>query len=102
MDQSSIVTTGQGQVEINYDSQKEVYYSFFSELDSVVDTLTTYADNNNTAFTNFDLAYGGEISKWVKVANSLRLRLAIRISKVDPVKSKNGGRKSNCSEVRSN
>ena len=74
--------------EINYDSQKEVYYSFFSELDSVVDTLTTYADNNNTAFTNFDLAYGGEISKWVKVANSLRLRLAIRISKVDPVKAK--------------
>ena len=73
---------------IEYDSQKDVYYSFFSELDEIVDTLTSYADADNKAFTNFDLAYGGNTSKWVKVANSLRLRLAIRISKVDPEKAK--------------
>jgi len=78
---------GSSASEIDYDSQREVYYSFFDELDNVVDTLTKYADNNNTAFTNFDLAYAGKISKWVKAANSLRLRLAIRISNVDPVKA---------------
>ena len=74
--------------EIDYDTQKDIYYSFFSELDTAVDTLTRYADNNNKSFTKFDLAYGGDISKWVKAANSLRLRLAIRISKVDPAKAK--------------
>jgi hypothetical protein len=74
--------------EIDYDDQKTVYYSFFSELDAAVDTLTKYADAKNKSFTNFDLAYKGAISNWVKAANSLRLRLAIRISKVDPAKAK--------------
>jgi hypothetical protein len=79
---------GSTATEIDYDAQKDVYYSFFNELNTVVDTLTKYADAKNTAFAKFDLAYGGDMSKWVKVANSLRLRLAIRISKVDPTKAK--------------
>lgn len=74
--------------EIDYDAQKDVYYSFFTELNTAVDTLTKYADASSTAFTKFDLAYSGKMAKWVKVANSLRLRLAIRISKVDPEKAK--------------
>jgi hypothetical protein len=74
--------------EVDYDSQKDVYYSFFDELDTVVDTLTRYADQNNTAFTDFDLAYAGKMAKWVRAANSLRLRLAIRISNIDPLKAR--------------
>src|ERR1035437_3491120 len=54
---------------INYDSQKDVYYKFFAELDSVIPVLSKYADDKNTSFTNFDLAYGGDVSKWVKAAN---------------------------------
>jgi len=73
---------------INYDTQQKVYYSFFSELDSAVSVLTTYAKQGNLAFKKFDLAYAGNVSQWVKIANSLRLRLAIRISKVDPVRAK--------------
>jgi hypothetical protein len=79
---------GSTESDIEYDSQKDIYYSFFSELDAAVDTLTRYADRKNSSFENFDLAYGGDISKWVRAANSLRLRLAIRISKVDPVKAR--------------
>jgi len=73
---------------INYDTQQKVYYSFFSELDSAINVLTTYAKQGNLAFKKFDLAYAGNVSQWVKIANSLRLRLAIRISKVDPIKAK--------------
>jgi hypothetical protein len=85
-----IIYSNYGSTEstIEYDSQKDIYYSFFSELDTAVDTLTKYADEGNKSFTKFDLAYGGNISKWVKVANSLRLRLAIRISNVDPEKAR--------------
>jgi len=72
---------------INYDSQKDVYYHFFEELDEAIPILSKYADNKSSSFTNFDLAYGGDISKWVKAANSLRLRLAMRISKVDKTKA---------------
>ncbi len=72
---------------INYDSQRDVYYKFFEELDSAIPVLSKYADDRNSSFTNFDLAYGGDVSKWVKAANSLRLRLAMRISKVDKGKA---------------
>ncbi|HEX3008005.1 MAG TPA: SusD/RagB family nutrient-binding outer membrane lipoprotein, partial [Bacteroidales bacterium] len=46
------------------------------------------ADAGNKSFVNFDLAYSGSIGNWVIVANSLRLRLAIRIANIDPQKAK--------------
>jgi hypothetical protein len=69
---------------IDYDCQKEVYHTFFKELDTAVSVLAEFANGDVQRFTNFDLAYGGDYSKWIKFANSLRLRLAIRISLVEP------------------
>lgn len=74
-----------------YDSQQEVYNAFFSELDIAVANLN--ADISSTRFSEFDMSYGGDYSKWIKLANSLRLRLAIRVSKVDPAKAKQEGEK---------
>ena len=39
-------------------------------------------------FGSFDLIYGGNVTKWLHFTNSLRLRLALRISKVDPARAK--------------
>lgn len=74
-----------------YDSQEEAYAAFFADLDTAVENLM--ADIDDEKFTAFDLSYGGELNNWVKLANSLRLRLAIRISKVDPAKAKIEGEK---------
>lgn len=74
-----------------YDSQQEAYNAFFADLDTAVASLM--ADIDGTQFEAFDLSYGGNYTNWVKLANSLRLRLAIRISKVDPVKAKMEGEK---------
>tara|TARA_R110002167_G_scaffold265789_3_gene472539 strand:+ start:5307 stop:6893 length:1587 start_codon:yes stop_codon:yes gene_type:complete len=74
-----------------YDSQQEAYNAFFADLDTAVESLM--ADINSQRFTAFDLSYGGNYTNWVKLANSLRLRLAIRISKVDPAKAKSEGEK---------
>jgi hypothetical protein len=41
--------------------------------------------------SNFDEVYGGDMSMWIKYANSLRLRLAMRISKVDPALAQTEG-----------
>jgi hypothetical protein len=68
---------------INYDSEEELYDIWFSELDEIVATLT--ANSEFGGMSAFDASYGGNINNWIKFANSLRLRLAIRISKVDPV-----------------
>jgi hypothetical protein len=74
-----------------YDSQQEAYNAFFADLDTAVASLM--ADIDSPRFAAFDLSYGGNYSNWVKLANSLRLRLAIRISKVDPAKAKTEGEK---------
>lgn len=77
---------------IDYDSQQQAYTAFFKDLDSAITTLTHFADSTGTRrFADFDLSYKGDYIKWIKLANSLRLRLAIRISKVDPVKAKQEG-----------
>jgi hypothetical protein len=80
---------------VDYDSQQEAYNAFFSDLGVAIDTLTRYANSTGPQqFARFDLVYGGDYKKWVRFANTLRLRLAIRISKVDPAKAKTEGEKS--------
>jgi len=43
--------------------------------------------------------FGGDIAKWRTYANSLRLRLAIRVSNVDPALAKTEGEKSLSSDA---
>lgn len=81
---SQIGTTSD--LAVPYDSQEAVYNSFFEELTEAVNTLN---DNLGYQLTKTaDYVYGGSPEKWVKFANSLKLRLAMRISFVDPVKAK--------------
>ena len=76
-------------VQAVYDSQKDVYYQFFTELANAIEVLSGYADNNAAAYMgDYDNVYAGNISKWIKFANTLRLRLAMRISNVDEAKAR--------------
>lgn len=84
-----------------YDSQQDVYNAFFADLDTAVANLS--ANMQNADFKNFDFSFpggyndmtGGEMANtnWIKLANSLRLRLAMRIAKVDPAKAQLEGEK---------
>ncbi|MGN6531871.1 MAG: SusD/RagB family nutrient-binding outer membrane lipoprotein, partial [Ginsengibacter sp.] len=77
---------------VTYDSQKDAYYAFFSDLDSAINVLNGLVKNGDPeTFSKFDLVYGGSYAKWIKFANTLRLRLAIRISNIDPAKAKTEG-----------
>lgn len=74
--------------QVPYDSQKDVYYNFFDELDKAINVLTAYASSNpNNYMEDYDYVYGGNVNKWIKFANTLRLRLAMRISFVDQTKA---------------
>lgn len=66
-----------------YDTQEEIYYAFFEELKDAESSLSASGDK-----INGDVIYGGDIAKWKKLANSLRLRYAMRISDVAPEKAK--------------
>jgi hypothetical protein len=77
---------------IDYDSQETAYYAFFNDLDSAITTLSKYMQTaTSRRFSKFDLSYNGDYVKWIRLANTLRLRLAIRISDVDPVKARKEG-----------
>ncbi len=82
---------GESVTTAEYDSQEAAYTAFFADLDDAVSKLD--ANLNDTSFQNFDLVYGGNPGKWIKFANSLRLRLAIRIAMVDPAKAQTEGEK---------
>lgn len=75
---------------IAYDSQEEVYNAMFKDLDFAVADLTTRANANEASrFVGTDIStYNGDYKKWVKFANSLRLRLAMRIVKKNPTLAK--------------
>ena len=75
-------------ISVAYDSQKDVYDEMFTELAAAIDVLTTYLQNNTTYLSDYDHVYSGNVTKWVKLANTLRLRMAMRISYVDEAKAK--------------
>jgi hypothetical protein len=78
-----------GELKVAYDSQEEVYHNMFNDLDWAIDVLTSSAANSdNSTMKDFDLVYGGDFTKWVKLANSLKLRMAMRIRFVDPILAK--------------
>lgn len=74
---------------VPYDPQEAIYDDFFKRLDEAVTVLK--GKTGETPFGSFDLIYGGDVNKWIKFANTLRLRLAMRISKVNPTRAKSEG-----------
>lgn len=75
---------GKGLVTVPYDSQEEVYKAMFAELTSSINVLTKYLDQGSTTLmAKSDAVYGGDVRKWVVYANSLMLRLAMRVYYAD-------------------
>ncbi len=72
----------------SYDSQEEVYKKFFEELDASIDVLTDYAVTGAKILEKYDYIYSGNATQWVKFANSLRLRLAMRVVYADAALAK--------------
>lgn len=61
-----------------YDSQESIYMDMLNELEQGVAQL------GSGGFGSADLLYGGDTDKWRKFGNSMMLRLAMRLSEVDP------------------
>lgn len=75
-----------GKIATPYDSLEKAYDTFFEELNAAVDVLLENQDASLTP--SADYVYGGDVRKWIKFANSLKLRLAIRIAYAAPGKAR--------------
>jgi Starch-binding associating with outer membrane len=65
-----------------FDSQQAIYTDLFKELKEA----QAQFDGGKTVVG--DILFGGNATRWKKFANSLRMIMALRLSKVDPAKGK--------------
>lgn len=74
-----------GSLVAGYDSQEEIYNLGFDKITEAVDILTERSASVLNA--NADIIYGGNLQKWIRFANTIKLRMAIRIVYADPQKA---------------
>lgn len=74
-------------VNPEYSDVKDVYYFMLEELKDASSKINV-AVVNTDALKKLDPSYGYNYVKWIKYANSMRMRLAMRLSEVDPAKAK--------------
>lgn len=71
-------------VAVAYDDQKTVYLTMLDHLEAAIDAIQAYLADPKADLSILDgndiSTYNGDLSKWAKYANSLRLRMAIRMS----------------------
>ncbi|MBT8398669.1 MAG: SusD/RagB family nutrient-binding outer membrane lipoprotein [Gemmatimonadetes bacterium] len=63
-----------------YDAQADVYAGLLADLTAGAGMLSSAGQD----FGGGDLIYGNDFTKWRKFANSMRMRLAMRMSEVNP------------------
>src|ERR1700761_4576367 len=76
---------GTSLVSVPYDSQQDIYNQMFLQLDTAAANLAAFiaANPGATPLADYDALFGGDYTKWLKFANSLRLRLAMHLTKID-------------------
>lgn len=78
---------GSGEKIVEYDTQEAIYKDFFASLKQATTDLQAFRGTTVSLGAN-DQIYGGNVDKWIRFANSMRLRLALRVSAVDPAMAK--------------
>lgn len=66
-----------------YDDDAAIYNSLLTRIDEAIASFDPAA----SGFGSSDLIYGGDITKWVKFANSLKLKLGMTIADVNSAKA---------------
>lgn len=65
---------------VSYDTQQDVYDAFLAELTEA----SGLVEMDGLTIGSADLIYEGDMESWRRFANSLRMRVAMRLSEVDP------------------
>ena len=73
-----------GTLTPKYDTVEELYNLFVTELD---DYIKTFQDNTQVVVGKQDIIYGGNLAKWAKLANTLKLKVAVRLYNNNPSKA---------------
>jgi hypothetical protein len=73
-----------GTTNPDYQNQQELYGVWDARLKEVIANLKATPSVDQVSLGRNDLYYHGDVSKWIKAASALRLRIATRLLKRDP------------------
>jgi hypothetical protein len=69
---------------VAYDDMPDLYNAMFDDLDDAISGLKeAAAAGTSTLYANSDYLYQGNFTKWVKFANTIKLRMAMRLVNVN-------------------
>jgi hypothetical protein len=77
-----------GTLTPKYESQQELFPIWDAKLKEVIGILKSSQTVTQVSLGANDLYYQGNVSKWIKAANALRLKIGMRLMKRDPDRMK--------------
>ena len=79
--------TSPANITPRYQTQDELFDVWLAELDETIATLTAGSVTGQVSPGAQDIFYGGDWTKWAKLANSLKLKIAVRMLGTDRAKA---------------
>ena len=77
-----------GNFSPEYDTQPELFDTWLQELDDAITVLSDNSLTNQNSYGNADVFYKGDWDNWVRLANTLKLRIAARLENADNARTK--------------
>ena len=74
-----------GTLTPKYDSVEDVYNILIDELDGYI---ATFQDPTQVVVAKQDIIFNGNLAKWAKLANTIKLKIAVRLYNNNPDKAK--------------
>lgn len=72
-----------GTLTPKYDTQDQLFATLDQEIKDAVTALKSAPSATQATLGNKDMFFGGDVTKWIRVGNAARLRIAMRMTKVD-------------------
>ena len=77
----SSIINAESETTYRFDSQQKLYEQMLDDLDKAIVDLKAMSDEEKLSLATYDTWGGGDPAIWVQIANTMKLRIALRLSK---------------------
>lgn len=77
----SSILNEESESEYRFDSQQKLYETMLTDLGNALTAVNNMSDNDKAILASFDEWCGGDTQRWAQIINTMRLRIALRLSK---------------------
>lgn len=77
----SSIINAESETTYRFDSQQKLYEQMLDDLDKAIVDLKAMSDEEKVSLATYDTWGGGDPAIWVQIANTMKLRIALRLSK---------------------